>query len=451
MKKEYGDDNFHSFHLSHSAMRYIVDLHIHSKYSRACSKNLTLSNLAAWARTKGIDILGTSDFTHPKWLAEIEERLEPAEDGLFRLKKKFQDEDGDGAYVGAPAALDGRPVRFILATELSCIYKKGGRTRRLHLLVFAPSLDAVKRIIASLERLECNLRSDGRPILGLDAKEVVKIALDADPGCMVVPAHAWTPWFSVFGSESGFDSLEECFEELAPHIHAVETGLSSDPPMNWQLSGLDKVMLISNSDAHGVRNLGREANAFGLETLSYDGIMDILRKRDRAGFLYTIEFFPEEGKYHVDGHRACDFFCEPEETVRRGGICPKCGKGLTRGVLGRVHALGDRPYGTVPKSMTQFKRIVPLEEVIGEAVGKGRASKAVFSLYKGLIGRVGPEFDVLLEASVEQISDASNARVADAVARMRAGKLHINAGYDGVFGTVKIFDDSPAPQQRLIL
>jgi len=432
-------------------MRFIADFHIHSKYSRACSANLTLSNLAAWARVKGIDILGTADFTHPAWLKDIEERLEPAEPGLFRLRSKYEQEDGDDAYEPAPATLGGRPVRFILTTEVSCIYKKAGKTRRLHLVLFAPSVAAVKKIIAALEKLECNLRSDGRPILGLDAKEIVKLALDADPDCLVVPAHAWTPWFSVFGSQSGFDSLEECFEELTPQIHAIETGLSSDPPMNWRLSTLDKVMLISNSDAHGVRNLGREANAFDLDEPSYGAIVAVLRQRNRKRFLYTIEFFPEEGKYHVDGHRNCNFFCEPAKTAKLGGLCPKCGKELVRGVLGRVDALADRSDGTEPKTAVPFKRIVPLEEVIGEALGKGRASKAVFAEYRKLLAAIGPEFDVLIDAPVEGIAKAASHRIAEAVERMRAGRLVIRPGYDGEFGEVKIFGDQPIRQGRLSL
>ncbi|HTM68375.1 MAG TPA: endonuclease Q family protein [Candidatus Binatia bacterium] len=433
-------------------MRFITDLHIHSRFSRACSQNLTLPNLAAWGRAKGIDILGTSDFTHPGWRAAIGEHLEPAEEGLFRLKKASEREDGTGSYEAAPSVRDGRPVRFMLTTELSCIYKKNGRTRRLHLLVFAPSIAAVDAIIASLERLECNLRSDGRPILGLDAKEIVKIALDADPRCMVVPAHAWTPWFSVFGSESGFDSLEECFEELTPEIHAIETGLSSDPPMNRRLSALDGVMLVSNSDAHGLRNLGREANVFELPAPSYDAVTGVLRRRDRAAFPGTIEFYPEEGKYHVDGHRDCGFACEPEETVRRGGLCPKCGKPLTRGVLGRVHALADRASGDPATAMSPHRSIVPLEEVIAGALGKGKSSKAVIARYKALLAEAGPEFDVLLDVPLERIAAASDARLAEAVGRVREGRLLITPGYDGVYGQVKIFEAKKSPdQQRLLL
>ncbi len=408
--------------------------------------------MAAWARAKGIDVLATGDFTHPAWLAEIENKLEPAEEGLFRLKREFEPEDGQGTYVPAPVAAAGRPVRFFLSTELSCIYKKGGRTRRLHLLVFAPSVAAVKRLAAVLEKRNFNLRSDGRPILGLDAKEVVKMALATDPRCLVVPAHAWTPWFSVFGSESGFDSLEECFEELTPEIHAIETGLSSDPPMNWRLSALDRVMLVSNSDAHGLANLGREANAFDLDEPGYAAITDILAKRDRKRFLYTIEFFPEEGKYHVDGHRACDFFCDPSETERHRGLCPRCGKGLTRGVLGRVHALADRAEGAEPEGRVDFKRIVPLQELAAEALDKGKTCKAAAETYRRLINGVGPEFDVLIDAPLEDIAAVGGARVAEAVGRMRGGRLAIRPGYDGVFGEVKIFDQAAVPKQgRLLL
>lgn len=434
-------------------MRFITDFHIHSKFSRACSKNLTLSNLAAWAQVKGIDLLGTSDFTHPGWMAEIEAKLEPAEPGFFRLKNAFQKEDGTDSYVAAPHTANAREVRFMLATEVSCIYKKNNRVRRLHLLILAPSIAAVKSINAALEKRECNVRADGRPILGLDAKDIVKIALEADPRCLVIPAHAWTPWFSVFGSESGFDSLEECFEELTPHIHAIETGLSSDPSMNWRLSKLDGIMLVSNSDAHGVRNLGREANVIEMRAPSYDEFHDIIATKDHSRFLNTIEFFPEEGKYHVDGHRACDFHCEPEETKRRGGICPKCGKPLTRGVLGRVFALADNEAGRRPKNASDYRSIVPLEELIGDTVGVGKASKKVFALYEQLLAGIGPEFTILLEADIADITKIAGPKIGEAVQRMRDGNLSIKPGYDGVFGEIHVFDKlkKNIPQQQLTL
>jgi len=419
-------------------MRYIADLHIHSKYSRACSRNLTLSNLAAWARTKGIDLLATSDFTHPAWLKEIETKLEPAEPGLFRLKAEFDREDGDGSYVRAPRPKDSRDMRFILSTELCCIYKKGGKTRRLHLVVLAPTIRAVRKMVDHLEKQGRNLKSDGRPILGIDAKEIMEMALDADENCEIIPAHAWTPWFSVFGSQSGFDSLEECFEDLTPRIHAVETGLSSDPPMNWRLSALDRLVLVSNSDAHGLRNLGREANVFELDRLSYDSVLGAIRDHDADRFPYTIEFFPEEGKYHADGHRTCGFVCGPDETERLGGRCPKCGKPLTRGVLGRIHALADREEGGRPQGSPDFRHIIPLEELVAGALGKTKASKAVFAAYAKLIESLGSEFDVLLDAAPEDIARVSMASVSDVVRRMRIGDIGVSPGYDGEFGKIDV-------------
>jgi DNA helicase-2/ATP-dependent DNA helicase PcrA len=415
-------------------MRVIADFHIHSRFSRACSKDLTLPNLDAWARAKGIDVIASGDFTHPEWLKEIGSSLEPAEPGLFRLRPGLLAPGG----AAAPIAKGAREPRFILTTEISCIYKKGDRTRRLHLIVFAPSIEAVRRIIASLEARKANLRADGRPIIGMDAKTLLQIALDADPDCMVVPAHAWTPWFAVFGSQSGFDSLEECFEELAPHITAIETGLSSDPAMNRRVSALDRIVLISNSDAHGPRNLGREANVFDVAELSYAAIAKILRGDDRAGFLYTIEFHPEEGKYHIDGHRECKFSCQPEETARRDGICPVCGKPLTRGVVGRVHALADRSADALPQGHTPYKNIVPLEEIIAETLGKGRASKAVFQLYAQSISRLGPEFDLLLDTGERAIADAVSPELASAIMRVRRGELTVVPGFDGEYGKVKI-------------
>jgi uncharacterized protein (TIGR00375 family) len=431
-------------------MRYIADLHIHSKYSRACSKNLTLSNLSVWARAKGIDVLATSDFTHPAWLKEIEKKLEPAEDGLFRIRDKYKDEDGTGSYVSAPNARGAREMRFILSTELCCIYKKHDKTRRMHLVVLSPTVEAVRKMVAYLEKQGRNLKSDGRPILGMDAKDIVNMALDADSECEVIPAHAWTPWFSVFGSQSGFDSLEEAFEELTPNIHAVETGLSSDPPMNWRLSELDNVALVSNSDAHGLRNLAREANVFELDSLSYGSILGAIRDHDQTRFPYTIEFFPEEGKYHADGHRNCGFVCEPQETEKLDGKCPKCAKPLTRGVLGRVHALADREDGNRPEGHPDFRHIVPLEELISDALGKGKASKAVFNEYTSLIESLGPEFDILLDVPLENIAEVTTSRVAEAITRMRSGNIFVSPGYDGEFGKVNAFRDNEVVTQTAL-
>jgi DNA helicase II / ATP-dependent DNA helicase PcrA len=429
-------------------MRAIIDLHLHSRYSRACSPNLTFPNLTAWASAKGIDVLATSDFTHPAWLAAIEEQLEPAEEGLFRLRAGLE-EGGSGSYAAAPKAAGRREVRFLLGTELSCIYKKGDRTRRLHVLVLLPTIAAAKRLVAELERRECNLRSDGRPILGLDAAEILRICLDIDERAMVIPAHAWTPWYSVFGSMSGFDSLEECFGDLTRHIHAIETGLSSDPLMNRRLSKLDGVMLISNSDAHGLRNLAREANVFDLPELSYGALTDVLRKRQTDRFLYTIEFYPEEGKYHADGHRACAFSCDPAETERLKGICPVCKKPLTRGVQGRVHALADRPLGSpLPNRAVPYRSIIPLEEVIADTLGKGKAAKAVGEAYARVLERVGTEFHVLLDAAPADIAAAGGERIAEAVQRVREGRCSITPGYDGEYGIVKVFGGKDRPAQR---
>jgi len=432
-------------------MRLIADLHIHSRFSRACSKDLTLGNLEAWAMTKGIDILATGDFTHPQWFAEIEQELEPAEEGLFRLKEGLKVKAGSGTsgVAGtAPVPPDAPDVRFILSTELSCIYKKGGRTRRIHLVVLAPDREAVRRIIGELDRRGCNLKSDGRPILGLDAEEVVRLVRQADDDCLVIPAHAWTPWFSLFGSESGFDSIEECFGGMTPHIHAIETGLSSDPPMNWRLSALDDIMLVSNSDAHSTRKLGREANVFDLETLGYEALIDVLRKRQRDRLLFTIEFFPEEGKYHADGHRNCGYVCGPEETARQGGICPRCGKELTRGVLGRVHELADRGSGERSPQAVGFRHIVPLEEVIADTLGKTPASKAVRLAYQETIETLGSEFSVLLDVPIERVSSLAGIRLAEAISRVREGRISVRPGYDGVFGQVKVFEDEAPPAGR---
>lgn len=425
-----------------SDMRAIVDLHLHSKYSRACSRNLTVPNLAAWARAKGIDVLATSDFTHPGWRKELEAHLEPAEEGLFKVRAGMDAEAWEGSYARAPRAADARDVRFMLGTELSCIYKQGEKTRRLHLLVLMPTLRAVDALIVGLEDAGCNLRSDGRPILGVSAKEVLDRCLSIDARSMVIPAHAWTPWYSVFGSMSGFDSLRDCFGDLAQHIHAIETGLSSDPMMNWRLSQLDDVMLISDSDAHGLRNLGREANVFDLDMLSYDTITDVLRKRQYERFAYTIEFYPEEGKYHADGHRACGFSCDPAETDRRKGLCPRCGKPLTRGVLGRVHALADHPYGRKPEPRVPYRSIIPLEEIIADALGKTKAAKPVFAAYAALLENAGTEFHVLLDAPLDQVAAASTARIAEAVGRVREGRCNITPGYDGEFGKVKVFEEA---------
>lgn len=409
-------------------MRVITDWHLHSRFSRACSKDLTLENNALWCEKKGVTVLGTADFTHPAWFAEIEEKLEEAEQGLYRLKS--------GAHPG---------MRYMLTTELAQIYKRGGKVRRIHNIVMAPSLEAVRKINAWLDGRGSNRKSDGRPILGFDSEELYKVFKDLDDGIVVIPAHAWTPWFSVFGSKSGFDSLEECFGEMTPYIYAVETGLSSDPLMNRSLSALDNVMLISNSDAHSPRNFGREANVFEIEEkkFSYNEFIRILRERDRNAFRSTIEFFPAEGKYHLDGHAPCNFSCVPEVTRKLGGKCPKCGRPITVGVLSRITDLADRTLEQLPSNHVPFQSIVPLQELLAEAHGvTTTAGKKVQELYEKLIRDVDNEFHVLLDAPITLIAAASSEHVAEAIARMRRGDVVITPGYDGIYGKVKIFGEN---------
>ncbi|MBI4599064.1 DNA helicase UvrD [Candidatus Uhrbacteria bacterium] len=425
-------------------MRCVVDWHVHSRYSRACSKQLELPAIAAWCARKGINVVATGDWTHPGWFAHLKEHLVESEPGLYRLKPS-----------SIPADAPGSRVRFMLGTELSQIYKRGGKVRRVHNLVFAPSLETVERVNAELARRNFNLKSDGRPILGIDSEDLYKLLKDIDERIILVPAHAWTPWYAVFGSKSGFDSLEECFGEMTPYVYAIETGLSSDPKMNWRLSGLDRVVLISNSDAHSLHNLGREANVMEVRAFSYDAFVRILRERDREAFLYTIEFFPEEGKYHLDGCAACRFSCSPWESKHLEFRCPTCKRPLTLGVEHRVETLADRPSEAVARQKIPYRSIVPLEEIIAEAFGVGVGSKRVRQEYLRLTGRVANEFDLLLETPLETITaEASDPAVAEAISRVRAGRLHIAPGYDGIYGTVQIFGegDLPAkPAQQTLL
>lgn len=406
-------------------MKIIADLHIHSPYARAVSKDMTLENLDTWAKIKGITVMGTGDFTHPQWMKEIKSQLEPAEAGLYNLKGKS------------------KGTRFLLTVEISSIYSKGGKTRRVHNLVFAPSIETAEKINKVLGFLG-NIKSDGRPILGLDSKELAKIVFDIDERCMLVPAHAWTPWFSVFGSMSGFDSMEECFEEYTPYIYAIETGLSSDPEMNWRVKGLDHIAFISNSDSHSLRKIGREANVLECK-LSYNAICDAIKSHDPKQFLFTVEFFPEEGKYHYDGHRACNFSCAPMQTKELNNVCPNCGKRVTIGVMNRVDMLADRVLGKKSPSAIPFKRMVPLEEIIAESFGMGTASKKVKAAYADLIRSGGTEFDILIDAPLSDLASITTPEILEGITRVRAGKLHIKPGYDGEYGVVKIFK----PDERI--
>lgn len=411
-------------------MRYIADLHLHSKYSRACAKNLDLENNEKWCRWKGINIIGTADFTHPAWFKELQEKLTEKEPGLYQLKNT------------------GSPVRFILTTEISCIYSQGGKTRRVHICIFAPSLKTVEKIIGNFNQRGYNLKADGRPILGLSAKNLAQLILEIDPDCLIVPAHAWTPWFSVFGSKSGFDSLAECFEELTPHIHAIETGLSSDPPMNWQLSALDKITLISNSDAHSPANLGREANVFELEekNLSYYEICRVIKEKDRKSFLFTIEFFPEEGKYHFDGHLKCQYSAHPQESKKNKNLCPVCKKELTLGVMHRVNELADREKPLV-QNQIPYKNLIPLAEIIAEISGVNKNAKKVFQIYSEMVEKY-PEFVILLDLNEEELKKITTPEIVLGIMNTRAGQIKIEPGYDGKYGMIKIFGQSLRPNQN---
>ncbi len=409
-------------------MRFFADLHIHSPYSRATSKDMTLQGLARWAQLKGISVMGTGDFTHPEWFEYLRENLQKDQNGLYRLNSQVSD--------GVPASCRAE-VFFVPSAEVSCIYSKAGRVRKIHLVVLMPSLEDVALFNARLGQIG-NLRADGRPTLGVDAKKVLEIALQVSPEAIVIPAHAWTPHFSVFGAFSGFDSLEECFEELTDKVYAIETGLSSDPPMNWRLSELDRVQLVSNSDAHSPSRIGREANVFDTE-LSYRGIYEAIKTG--RGLEATVEFYPEEGKYHYDGHRPCKVYLHPKETVKHDGKCPVCGKPLTIGVMHRVEALADRPEGYRDPSFKPYYSVVPLAEIISEALGVGPGTKRVQELYFRTLAGLGPEFEVLMNVPIEEIDAVAGPTVAEGVSRVRKGQLSIRPGYDGVYGEVSIFKD----------
>lgn len=410
-------------------MRFIADLHVHSHYSRATSKDMSPEGIWKWAQLKGISVIGTGDFTHPGWLKDLSEKLEPSGNGLFTLKKEFRTND-----VPASCMAD---VFFVLSAEISCIYSRNGKTRKVHAVILSPDFAAAARLNLALSRIG-NLKADGRPILGLDAKELLRIALDASPDNLFIPAHAWTPHFSVFGASSGFDSLQECFDELTPHIYAIETGLSSDPLMNWRISALDSVTLVSNSDAHSAGKIGREANIFKTE-ISYPGMINAIKTR--KGFLGTIEFFPEEGKYHYDGHRDCGVSLAPKETIHHDYCCPVCSKKVTVGVMHRVEKLADREHGYRPAHAPAFTSIIPLPEIIAEGLKCGANTKKVNALYFGLLEQLGNEFKILLDAPLDDIEHASSPLVREAVARMRAGTVNIAPGYDGEFGKIRIFEE----------
>lgn len=406
---------------------YIADLHIHSSYSRATSRECTPEHLDLWARRKGINILGTGDFTHPAWREELNEKLEEAEEGLYTLKKEYRIEDNLAGSCMQP--------RFVISGEISSIYKKNGKVRKVHSLILLPGLEDAQKLSKKLETIG-NIHSDGRPILGLDCRDLLEITLELCPGAIFIPAHIWTPHFSLFGAFSGFDTVEECFEDLTPYIHAMETGLSSDPAMNWRLSALDGYNLVSNSDAHSPAKLGREANLLDIP-LSYEGLYRAVQ--EGMGLAGTIEFFPEEGKYHFDGHRKCHLCLSPQEAEAYGGICPVCGRKITIGVSHRVDALSDRAEGFVPDGAKPYESIVPLPEVIAASTGRPSASVKVTQQYMEILRKLGPEFYILREAPIEDIRHASGYLVSEGVRRLREGKVLLSPGFDGEYGKVRLF------------
>ncbi|MBI5037549.1 MAG: DNA helicase UvrD [Candidatus Kerfeldbacteria bacterium] len=403
----------------------IIDLHLHSKYSRAVSRDMNLEEMSRWGQRKGIHVLATADFTHPAWYAELKNKLKLQENGLYTLRSAME------------------PTQFVLSTELSCIYSQDGKVRRIHILIIFPTLSAVEIFNSALQKEGANLRADGRPILGMSAERIVELAKTASAESIIIPAHIWTPWFSMFGSMSGFDSVAQCFGKQAPHIHAVETGLSSDPAMNWRLSQLDQIQIVSFSDAHSAKKMAREATVLDLTEISYTNIRQSLEHPTAKNHIsYTIEFFPEEGKYHFDGHRDCGVRLSPSETKRVKNICPKCKKPLTIGVMHRVDALADRPENYTPTNRPPFKSIVPLQEIIADAFGVGVNSKRVQTEFDTIVEHCAPEFEVLLHTDLEKISSTAQPIVVEGIKRVRAGKLHILPGFDGEFGTVKVFTDA---------
>ena len=428
-------------------MKIISDLHFHSRFSRAVSPKMTIPTISLWAKKKGIDLVTTADFTHPLWFRELKVNLEEAGEGIYKVKESDEE------------------TRFLLTTEVSCIYSKGGRGRRIHLLIFAPNFSVVEKINTQLTARGVNLMSDGRPITGLTAKNILEIVLSVSEDCLLIPAHAWTPHYSVFGSNSGFDSLEECFDELSSHIKAVETGLSSDPAMNWRIQELKQRNLVSFSDAHSPAKMGREATVFEIPELSYKNIKNAICGLEKdCKILHTIEFYPEEGKYHYTGHRNCNIVYSPNEARKRGTVCPVCGKLLTVGVASRVETLArgeDVETGTwkdengvlwIKNKNYQkppYVMIVPLLEIIAESLGSTTQSKKTITLYEQLVSSLGDEFQILLEVSLESIEHIAGERIAKGISKVRGGDIFIRPGYDGVFGTVKIWQEDEVEEDNI--
>ncbi len=415
-------------------MRQIADLHIHSKYSRACSRDLTLENIDAVCRRKGVDIIATGDFTYPEWFKSIkQDLLEIKNSGLYRLKSAKDEK-----------------IKFLLSTEVSLIYKKFDKVRRLHIVLHAPNIKAVEELNKFLDK-KYNIRSDGRPILGMSAEELIKICLKINPDFLIYPAHIWTPWFAVFGSKSGFNSLEEAFGDYVEHIFAYETGLSSDPEMNWRLSMLDGLTLLSNSDAHSLPNIAREATVFDLKTITYKEIINAIKIKDKQKIKYTIEFYPEEGMYHYDGHRLCGVSMAPAETKKHRGICPVCKKPLVVGVMYRVDELADRVSGFKPNNVPGFKKLVELDKIIAAALDvKSRKAKKVQMEYDRIIRAGKTEMNILLDMHIKEIKQITLPRIAEGISRVRAGKLRVIPGFDGQYGRIEIFHKEEKEKQQTL-
>lgn len=405
-------------------MKFTADFHIHSKYSRATSRDMDLDHIDESARLKGIDLIGTGDFTHPLWMAELKTKLKPDGNGFFDFGK----------------------TKFILTTEVCNIYHQAGKLRKVHTMIFVPSFQIADKINKELGKL-ANLLSDGRPIFTISAKKLAEIVFSASNECLLIPCHVWTPWFSIFGSNNGFDSIEQCFEEYSRNIFAIETGLSSDPSMNWMVSALDKVVLISNSDAHSPSRIGREANVFNAE-LTYKAVYDAIKAKDTNKIISTIEFFPEEGKYHFDGHRNCNVCLSPKETLKLKNLCPKCGKKLTIGVMNRIYELADRAEDFVPNNAAPFKKIVPLAEILSEVLDKGENSSAVKKEYIKLISAFGSELKILLDVPLKKLSSHVSEKITEGISRMREGKFNVSPGYDGEYGEIKLFDEPVKKEKR---
>ncbi|HEY4784790.1 MAG TPA: UvrD-helicase domain-containing protein [Bacteroidales bacterium] len=418
-------------------MNFIADFHIHSHFSLATSKELDPEHLDYWARIKGIGLIATGDFTHPGWIKELREKLIPAEPGLFKLKPELR--------IKLPfthAETENREVRFLLSSEISNIYKKNGKVRKVHNLLYAPDFETVEKMQQELSKIG-NITSDGRPILGLDSKNLLDLALHISKDIHFIPAHIWTPWFSVLGEKGGFNSVEECFEDLTEHIFAVETGLSTDPALNWMCSFLDKFTLVSNSDAHSPDRLGRNANMFNC-SMDYHRIFEAMKRADGETFLGTIDLYPQEGKYHYDGHRKCNVCWNPVETLRNRAVCPVCGRRVVVGVASRIAQISDRTDISQRPNRREFKSIIPLPEILSEIYESGESSKKVKQIYFNLLQKLGSEFDILLHNDMETIESAGGPVLAEAIRRMRNGQIIIKEGFDGEYGVIKVFNPGEA-------